>query len=97
MRQYKIYNRVQTDPSRKSEATFGCNEWFRQQILIGTSSANSFHAGTLEVNCFEKEDNTLEFTILFEGIILKRFVMDRKTKEMKEVFNHQEKTNPVLG
>jgi len=80
MRQYKIYNRVKTDPSRRTDASFGCNEWMTQKMLVGTSKLNSFEAGTLEIDHVEK-DNLHIYRASFNGICLFHITFDSKSKK----------------
>ena len=81
MRQYKIYNRIyKTDHSDSKEVTFGCQKYFIQNILVGTSSVNSHDFATVEMSCIENEDH-FAYSLLVDGGIIKTIKMNKKIKE----------------
>lgn len=76
MRQYPIWNDVRAVGGKKSPAHFGARDSFRQRVYVGTSSDNSHELALIEVERREQHDDTVEFALYVDSIMIKRGILD---------------------
>ena len=78
MKQYPIWNNIDTRGGKKSSSNFGVRDGFAQYVLVGTSSKNSHLFARIEVERREQHDGTVEFALYVDSVMVKRGILDGK-------------------
>ena len=82
MRQYPIWNQVHApDYAQPSSKSFGAREGFDMTILVGTSRSNSHELADVIVRRNVQEDGTVKFSLIVDGVTIKRGILDGKNFE----------------
>jgi len=80
-RQYPIWNDTSNN-SYKSDKSHGARESTKTNVLIGSSSNNSFNFVTHETRVYTDESGTKHFEFLLDGDVIKSAFLIRGSKEM---------------
>ena len=83
MRQYPIWVGM-VNNSYNSSKSYGVNDYNIQNVMIGTSSKNSFDFVKIEMSVFEpvEDDNLKTYSLRVDDKLIKKAEYNLKTKEM---------------
>ena len=83
MRQYPIWVDM-VNNSYNSSKSYGVNDYNIQNVMIGTSSKNSFDFVKIEMSVFEpvEDDNLKTYSLRVDDKLIKKAEYNLKTKEM---------------
>tara|TARA_B100000900_G_C20529018_1_gene695504 strand:- start:141 stop:416 length:276 start_codon:yes stop_codon:yes gene_type:complete len=83
MRQYKIYNQVNSpDYKQPYSKSFGANGYTETKVFVGTSSRNSFEFLDHGTQLTYQDDGLMRFDFMIDGNIVKTALYNPKTKEI---------------
>lgn len=71
MKQYPIWNKVNTNGDYKAQKDFGSRTGFNQQILVGSSSRNSHEFASVTVEKHETSAGRT-FSLWIDGKLIKK-------------------------
>ena len=94
MKQYKIWNNIQ-NTEYKGSNSFGTNDHVEMDMLVGTSSKNSFLFAEINQNIyFDEQLNRFQYQLTIDNKIVKEGFYYPKTKTMTifKVDEHGNKT-----
>ena len=81
MRQYPIWVDM-VNNSYNSSKSYGVNDYNIQNVMIGTSKANSFDFVKIEMSVYDT-DNLKTYSLRVDGELIKKAVYNLKTKKME--------------
>ena len=85
MRQYPIWVDM-VNNSYNSSKSYGVNDYNIQNVMIGTSSRNSFDFAKIEMGVVNADSNNKKtYTLFVDNVLIKKAVYNSKTKEMEAV------------
>ena len=86
MRQYKIYNQVNSpDYKQPFNKSFGANSYTKTKVFVGTSSTNSFKFLDHGTQLTHQDDGLMRFDFMIDGNIVKTALYNPKTKEINYI------------
>ena len=71
MRQYPIWNQTHSNAYGNPDRSHGANDYTKTEVLIGTSSRNSYHFLDHETRVSTDDDGNKKFQYLIDGKIFK--------------------------
>tara|TARA_R100001463_G_scaffold64363_7_gene117460 strand:- start:405 stop:704 length:300 start_codon:yes stop_codon:yes gene_type:complete len=93
----KIYFKTQSD--RKSNQSFGCNEYAKIELFVGRSKNNKHRAANIYVTCDEREDH-FRYELKINGEIINVVTLDKGSNQFSEhpdqIPNYEQKKNLYL-
>ena len=81
-RQYPIWNQTHSNAYNNPDRSHGANDYTRTEVLIGTSSRNSYHFVNHETRVFTDDDGNKTFQFLIDGRIFKKATLRKGAEEM---------------
>ena len=85
MRQYPIWNRINSCAYKNGNKSFGVKEHSETEVVVGTSSSNSHPFLTHKVTHRQHEDGSRTYRFFVDGILIKEATLTKDGKYSVEL------------
>jgi len=82
MKQYPIWNNTTSNAYKNSDKSHGANDFTKTDVLIGTSSRNSYDFVSHETKVLTDDNGNKTFQFLIDGKIFKEATLIKGRKEI---------------
>ena len=83
MRQYKIWNKINSCLYKNSNKSYGVNDHSTKFMNVGTSSRNSHLFAEITQTCRTLDNGDLSFRLYIDGQIVKEGIVSKKDKTLE--------------